>query len=218
MAQEVEQRHGHDDGEELQPDAPLPADAVDVRVIATSAQRWSLADYAPLLIRAAGMTVLLTVASMALAVAWGLIVVLARLYGPPPARWAALGYVEFFRGVPLLLLLFFLYFGLSSYGLELPAVTTAILGFGMTYAAYEAEVYRAALTSVPVGQWEAGRALGMRETTIFRRIILPQAIRTALAPMTNDFIALFKDTSLVSVIAVRELTKEYLILSRSSEI
>lgn len=203
-------------GQDLAPAEPLPADAVNIGIIAASAQQWSLAEYAPLLLRAAGMTVLLTVASMAAAVLIGLLVVLARLYGPLPLRWAGLLYVEFFRGIPLLLLLFFLYFGLSSYGLELPALVTAVLGFGLTYGAYEAEVYRAALNAVPVGQWEAGRALGMSEPAIFRRIVLPQALRTALAPMTNDFVALFKDTSLVSVIAVRELTKEYLILSRSS--
>lgn len=203
-------------GADLAPDEPLPNDAVDVGIIAASAQQWTLGDYAPLLLRAAGMTVLLTVASMAAAVAIGLAVVLARQYGPPPMRWAGLLYVEFFRGIPLLLLLFFLYFGLSSYGLELPALVTAVLGFGLTYGAYEAEVYRAALNAVPTGQWEAGRALGMSEPAIFRRIVLPQALRMALAPMTNDFVALFKDTSLVSVIAVRELTKEYLILSRSS--
>jgi polar amino acid transport system substrate-binding protein len=128
----------------------------------------------------------------------------------------ALGYVEFFRGIPLLLVLFFLYFGLANYGVDLPATRTAVLGFGLTYAAYEAEVYRSAIRSVPRGQWEAALALGMSGPQAFRKVIFPQALRTALAPMTNDFVALFKDTSLVSVIAVRELTKEYLILSRSS--
>jgi polar amino acid transport system substrate-binding protein len=116
----------------------------------------------------------------------------------------------------LLLLLFFLYFGLSHYGLSMDATTTAIVGFGLNYGAYEAEVYRSAILSIAPGQWEAARALAMTETVAFRRIVFPQALRTALGPMTNDFVALFKDTSLVSVIAVRELTKEYLILSRSS--
>lgn len=200
--------------------SPLPAppvtNAVDLQVIAASAQQWKFVDYAPLLVRAAGMTVFLSVASMALAMALGLGIAVARLYGPAPVRLAALVYVEFFRGIPLLLLLFFLYFGLAAYGLRLDAVPTAILAFGLNYAAYEAEIYRAAVLSVPSGQWHAGRALGMPETMIFRRIVLPQAIRTALPPMTNDFVALFKDTSLVSVIAVQELTKEYLVLSRSS--
>jgi polar amino acid transport system substrate-binding protein len=195
-------------------------DVVDRHIITASAQQWTLSQYAPLMLRAAGMTILLTATSMILAMLLGLLVAISRLYGPAPLRWFALGYVEFFRGIPLLLLLFFLYFGVAHYlaGLHitLPAVGTAILGFGLNYAAYESEIYRSAILSVPHRQWEAAQALGMSEVSTFRRIIFPQAIRTALGPMTNDVVALFKDTSLVSVIAVRELTKEYLILSRSS--
>jgi polar amino acid transport system substrate-binding protein len=206
---------------------PLPqvTDATEIvrlDIAAESAQKWTFRVYAPFLLQAASATVGLTFASMAGAIAIGLAVCLARLYGPPPVRVAALVYVEFFRGTPLLLLLFFLYFGLpavfdvSRYFGDWTAVVTAIVGFALNYAAYEAEIYRSAILSVPHGQWEAARALGMSEPLAFRRIIFPQAFRTALAPMTNDFVALFKDTSLVSVIAVRELTKEYLILSRSS--
>lgn len=204
------------DRQPLAPDAPPADDAVDIHVIAASAQMWTFDEYGKQLVKAAGMTVFLTVCSMATAVVLALPICLLRLYGPSAARWLALVYVEFFRGIPLLLLLFVLYFGLPHYGIHLDAIATAILGFGLNYAAYEAEIYRSAITSVPVGQWEAGRALGMSEATTFRRIILPQALQTALGPMTNDFVALFKDTSLVSVIAVRELTKEYMILSRSS--
>ncbi|MGD9644552.1 MAG: ABC transporter substrate-binding protein/permease [Pirellulales bacterium] len=193
-----------------------PAGAMDVNLVAASAKAWTFAQYAPLLLAAAGTTVALSMTSMVLAMAGGLVVSLCRLYGPPPVQAAALGYVEFFRGIPLLLVLFFLYFGLANYGVDLPATRTAVLGFGLTYAAYEAEVYRSAIRSVPRGQWEAALALGMSGPQAFRKVIFPQALRTALAPMTNDFVALFKDTSLVSVIAVRELTKEYLILSRSS--
>jgi polar amino acid transport system substrate-binding protein len=200
---------------------PLPgagevSGAVDRRIIAASAQLWTFGQYAPLLLRAAGMTVVLTLASMALAVVLGMLVALLRLYGPGPLPRLALAYVEFFRGIPMLLVLFFLYYGLAHYGLKMNAILTAIVGFGLTYGAYEAEVYRSAILSVGAGQWEAARALGMPDDLAFRRIIFPQALRTALGPMTNDFVALFKDTSLVSVIAVHELTKEYLILARSS--
>ena len=195
-------------------------DTVDRHIIAVSAQQWTFTQYAPLLLRAAGMTVFLTIASMALAMLLGLVVAVLRLYGPAPLRWIALSYVEFFRGIPLLLVLFFIYFGAAPYladiGFRLQSEAVAILGFGLNYAAYESEIYRSAILSVPRRQWEAAQALGMSDVLCFRRIILPQAIRTALGPMTNDFVALFKDTSLVSVIAVRELTKEYLILSRSS--
>jgi polar amino acid transport system substrate-binding protein len=192
-------------------------DVVDLDITGKTADKLTFDQYAPLLLRAAGMTVVLTVSSMAVAMVLGLLVCVCRLYGPFPVRALALAYVEFFRGIPLLLLLFTLYFGLASWGVQLPAVYTAIIGFGLNYAAYEAEIYRSSIQAVPVGQWEAGRALGMPEGLTFRRIIFPQAFRTALGPMTNDFVALFKDTSLVSVIAVRELTKEYLILSRSSQ-
>ncbi len=198
-------------------EAKLPAVQTVARdIIAASAQQWTFAQYAPLLLHAAWMTVKLTLSSMALAVVLGLIVCLVRLYGPKPFQTLALAYVEFFRGVPQLLVLFFMYFGLASYGVDLAAFYTAILAFGLTYSAYESEVYRSAIQSVGIGQWEAARSLAMPDTVAFRRIIFPQALRTALGPMTNDFVALFKDTSLVSVIAVRELTKEYLVLSRSS--
>jgi polar amino acid transport system substrate-binding protein len=193
-----------------------PVSAVDVNLVSASARRWRIQEYAPLLVKAAGVTVALSVLSMLVAMLLGLVVCVARLYGPAPLRWMALVYIEFFRGIPLLLLLFFLYFGLANYGFDLPAVQTAIIAFGLNYAAYEAEIYRSAIQSVPPGQWEAALALGMSPRLAFRRVVLPQALRTALAPMTNDFVALFKDTSLVSVIAVHELTKEYLILSRSS--
>ena len=94
-------------------------------------------------------------------------------------------------------------------------LTAAILGFGLNYAAYEAEIYRAGFASIPKGQWEAAASLGMSAPLTFRRVILPQAIRVILPPMTNDLVALFKDTSVVSTIAVVELTKTYLILTKS---
>jgi polar amino acid transport system substrate-binding protein len=192
---------------------PGEEDQLDVQ--GESAQQWTIDRYGPLLLVAAGMTVFLSVASMSLAVALGLIVCVMRLYGPAPVRWLALVYVEFFRGIPLLLLLTFLYFGLPK-SIALTPIAAAILGFGINYAAYEAEIYRSSIGAVPRGQWEAGLALGMNGRLLFRRIVFPQAVRTALGPMTNDFVAMFKDTSLVSVIAVNELTNEYQILARSS--
>lgn len=173
-------------------------------------------EYFGLLARAACMTVFITFAGMALAIALGLPIACARLYGPLPVRWLAICYIEFFRGIPVLLLLLFLYFGLKPViGIKLDALAAAILGFGLNYAAYEAEIYRGGIQSIPLGQWEAGASLGMSPFLTFRRIILPQSIRVILPPMTNDFIALFKDTSVVSVISVIELTKEYQILTNS---
>lgn len=177
----------------------------------------TFAKYFPLLWEGAKMTVFITLASMTLAVFLGLPISLCRTYGPAPLRWLAVGYIEFFRGIPVLLLLFFLYYGLPAImpELKLDALTTAILGFGLNYAAYEAEIYRAGFSSIPAGQWEAAASLGMSSSLTFRRIILPQAIRVILPPMTNDLVALFKDTSVVSTIAVVELSKTYLILTKS---
>ncbi len=184
---------------------------------------WSFGNYFPLLIRAAWVTVELTVLSMLVAVVVGLVVAVCRLYAPQPLRWLALGYVEFFRGVPVLLLLYFLYFGLPAIGqvlhwevaLRWSPFVTAVIGLGLNYAAYEAEIYRAAITAIPLSQWEAAASLGLTRRQTFRYIILPQAVRIILPPSTTDFIALFKDTSLAGTITVVELSKQYQILSTS---
>ncbi|MFO0864862.1 MAG: amino acid ABC transporter permease [Gemmataceae bacterium] len=161
----------------------------------------------PLLIDGAKVTVFVTVVSMLLAVTIGLVVAVCRMYGPLPLRVLAVVYVEFFRGIPVLLCF---HFTSASH-----PIVAAILGFGLNYGAYEAEIYRAGFSAIPVGQWEAAASLGMSPTLAFRRIILPQAMRVILPPMTNDFVALFKDTSVVSVIAVTELSKQYQILTKS---
>ncbi|MGH7134349.1 MAG: ABC transporter substrate-binding protein/permease, partial [Pirellulales bacterium] len=166
--------------------APQSTGAVDRHIIAASAQQWTFTQYAPLLLRAAGMTVLLTVCSMAVAMLLGLVVAVTRLYGPPPLGWLALSYVEFFRGIPLLLLLFFLYFGaaplLAQLGLKLGAELVAILGFGLNYAAYESEIYRSSILSVPRRQWEAAQALGMSDALCFRRSFCPRRSARRLVP------------------------------------
>jgi polar amino acid transport system substrate-binding protein len=171
--------------------------------------------YLVYLLGGARVTVELAVLSMLVAITLGMPIALVRLYGPMPLRWLAVLYVEFFRGIPVLLLLFFLYFVVGA-AFHIDAFTTAVVGFGLNYAAYEAEIYRAALGAVPRGQWEAAASLGMSGPLTFRRIILPQALRIILPPMTSDFVALFKDTSVVSVIAVAELTKRYQIAAQSS--
>jgi polar amino acid transport system substrate-binding protein len=115
--------------------------------------------------------------------------------------------VELIRGTPLLLQLFVLYFGLAAF-VQLPAFVAALIGLGLNYAAYESEIYRGALQAVPAGQLDAARTLGLTERQTFVLVRGPQAFRLALAPMTNDFVALLKDSSLVSMITVVELTKE----------
>lgn len=167
----------------------------------------SVRSYLPALIRAGGVTLLLSCLAMALAVAVGIVVAAGRVYGSPLLRAPLTIYVELIRGTPVLLQLFVLYYGLSSI-VRLPAFLAAVLGLGLNYAAYESEIYRAALQAIPRSQLEAGRTLGLSEAQILRLVRGPQALRLALAPMTNDFVALLKDSSLVSVITVVELTKQ----------
>ena len=161
----------------------------------------------PLFLRGAALTVVVSVLAMALAVLGGLGLCLARRYGGRMWRAAAGTYVEVFRGTPVLLQLYVIYYGLAPL-LTLDAFTAAVVGLGLNYAAYESELYRAGLDAVPVGQTEAALALGMSRRLALRRIVLPQALRVALPGMANDFIALLKDSSLVSVITVVELTKQ----------
>src|SRR5450432_2435707 len=158
-----------------------------------------------LFLRGALVTLALSAAAMALAVVLGLGLALARHTLPRAGRLAT-AYVELFRGTPVLLQLFVIYYGLARV-LALPPWCAAILGLGLNYAAYEAEIYRAGLAAVPRGQMEAALALGMSTPLALRRVVVPQALRFALPGMTNDFIALLKDSSLVSVITVVELTK-----------
>ena len=163
--------------------------------------------YLPSLARAAAVTLLVSVLSMALAVIVGLAVASGRLYGSVLLRWLTTFYVEVIRGTPLLLQLFVIYYGLAGV-VRLPAFLAAILALALNYAAYEAEIYRGALEAVPRVQLEAARTLGFTELQILRLIRGPQALRYALAPMTNDFVAMLKDSALVSVITVVELTKQ----------
>jgi polar amino acid transport system substrate-binding protein len=163
--------------------------------------------YLPTLLRAAVITVTLSCLSMALAVIVGVLVASGRVYGQRPLQAALTAYVEVTRGTPLLLQLFVLYFGLAAI-IQLPAFAAGLVGLGLNYAAYESEIYRGALEAVPRGQLDAARTLGFNERQILVFIRGPQAFRLALAPMTNDFVALLKDSSLVSVITVVELTKQ----------
>jgi len=163
--------------------------------------------YLPALSRAALVTIVLSCLAMALAVALGVLVASGRVYGGRVLRGALTAYVEVTRGTPVLLQLFVLYYGLAEV-VRLPAFLAAMLGLGLNYAAYESEIYRSALEAVPAGQLDAARVLGLRERQVFTLVRGPQALRLALAPMTNDFVALLKDSSLVSVLTVVELTKQ----------
>ena len=164
-------------------------------------------QYLPSLFQAAGVTLVLSIAAMALAIAAGTLIAVGRVYGDPVSRVVLTMYVEIMRGTPVLLQLFVIYYGLASV-IRLPAFIAAFLGLGLNYAAYESEIYRSALEAVPRGQLDAARILGFSKLQTLRLIRAPQAFRIALAPMTNDFVALLKDSSLVSMLTVVELTKQ----------
>jgi polar amino acid transport system substrate-binding protein len=169
------------------------------------------------LLKGALVTLYVSVASFALAVVLGLGIALLRLHGPAPLRWCALVYVEVLRGTPILVQMLLLYYGLGQIPwLQLKAETAGILGLALNYAAYEAEIYRGAISAVPRGQREAALALGLSGAQTLRHVVIPQALRLSLAPSTNDFIALFKDSSIVMVITVGELTRQYQAMATST--
>jgi len=163
--------------------------------------------YLPSLVTATVITLVLSVLSMALAIAIGVVIASGRVYGPAPLKAVLTAWVELIRGTPLLLQLFVIYYGLATV-VQLPAFLAALIGLGLNYGAYESEIYRSALESVPPGQLDAARTLGFSDRQTLMLIRGPQALRLALAPMTNDFVALLKDSSLVSLITVVELTKQ----------
>ncbi len=181
---------------------PFPEVAPDAGVRARSFDF----EQAKLFAEGAGYTLFISLLAFLLAVPIGMLLAVARVYGGPLARGAARVYVELFRGTPVLLQLYVLYYGLAPWW-SLGPVTAAILGLGLNYGAYEAEVYRGALLGMPRGQTEAAKALGLGPWQTLWHVLVPQAMRLALPPMTNDFVSLLKDSSLVSVITVIELTK-----------
>lgn len=150
-------------------------------------------------------TVPLTLLSFVLGLTVGLAAALARLFGAKPLVALVRFYVWIFRGTPLLVQLFLIFYGLPSAGILLDAFTAALIGFTLNIGAYTSEIIRAAISSVPKGQWEAAYSIGMTWSQAMRRTILPQAGRVAVPPLSNTFISLVKDTSLAAAITVPEM-------------
>lgn len=173
-------------------------------------------DFGWMMVQGATYTILLACISFPIAIILGLTIAVGRLYGPIWLRVPLTAYVEFLRGTPLMLQLYFIFYFLPDLGVNIPAFPTAILGLAINYSAYESEIYRAGLQAIPSGQMEAALSLGMSRVTALRRIIVPQAVRIVIPPVVNDFIALFKDTSVCSVVTIVELTKSFSILSRNN--
>lgn len=167
--------------------------------------------FLPMFGRAAWTTIVISVFSMMLAMAMGLILAIIRIY--TPFKFLAVAYIEIVRGTPLLVQLLLIFYGLPNIGIKLDPFMAGVIGLGLNYAAFEAENYRAGLLSVPRAQYEAAKALGMTRWQSLRYVILPQSIRLVIPPITNDFISLLKDSSLVSMITIVDLTQQYNLLA-----
>ncbi|WDP84485.1 MAG: amino acid ABC transporter permease [Desulfobacter sp.] len=163
--------------------------------------------FLPALLKGAVMTLCLTLCTMMVSPLGGLFIALGRISSFSPLAGLCWFIIWFFRGTPLLLQLFFIYYGLPSLGITLSPVTAAVIGLSLNYSAYLAEIIRAGIQSIGQGQMEAAKALGMNYAQAMRRIIVPQTYKRILPPVGNEFIALIKDTALVSTIAMVELMR-----------
>jgi polar amino acid transport system permease protein len=173
---------------------------------------WSyVAEILPILAGAAVVTIEATLIGFALAAVIGLVLAILR-FAVPALSWPVAALVEFIRSTPLLIQIFFLFFVFPEFGIVLDAFTAGVLALGLHYGAYCSEVYRAGLEAVPRGQWEAAIALNLDQTTTFRDIILPQALPPIVPALGNYLVALFKETPLLSAIAVLELMQTAKIL------
>lgn len=162
----------------------------------------------PALLRGLVTTLTLGTLSIICGTITGLVVTLFRLYGPRPLRLACVVYVDVFRALPMLVVLIVIYYALPFVGIRLSAWTSAILGLSVVLSAYSSEVFRAGIEAVPKGQFEAAAALGMHFPLILFKVVLPQAMKIVVPPQTSNFVSIFKDTSLASVVALPELLKE----------
>lgn len=176
-------------------------------------------DSLPFLLKGTLWTVVLSLGGMFFGLLLGFALALLRLYGYWPLQWLSRIYVSFFRGTPLLVQLFMIYYGLPQLGIQLEPLTAALIGFSLNMGAYTSEILRGAIASIDRGQWEAAASIGMGRAQTLYRAILPQAARTALPPLGNSFISLVKDTALAATIQVPELFRQaQLITARTFEI
>ncbi len=159
----------------------------------------------PLIWKGAGATVSMFAWALVIGTAGALALALMRMSAAKPLRWFAIGFGWLFRGIPLLILLFFAFFALPELGILLSPFLAAIVGFSLWTAAYQAEVIRSGIIAVPPGQAEASEALGMTKAHYMRRIILPQGLRIMVPPFTGNAITLLKQTSLATLVTVPEM-------------
>jgi cystine transport system permease protein len=167
-----------------------------------------LSSIGPLLSGAVRGTIPLTLISFAVGLVLALLVALARLSRRRVVSGLARAYVSVIRGTPLLVQLFIIFYALPSLGIVIDPFPSAVVAFSLNVGGYAAEIIRAAILSVPKGQWEAAATIGLDHTLTLRRVVLPQAVRVAVPPLSNTFISLVKDTSLASTIMVTELLRK----------
>jgi polar amino acid transport system permease protein len=163
-------------------------------------------SYFGLLLQGMGLTIAITTGAGILSFFGGIVFAVAALYAPMIIRLPMRGFAFLFMGTPLLLQLFLIYFGLIQFGIDLPAFVAGVIGLGLHFAVYNSELIQASILAVDKGQYEGARTLGLSRGQTLRRIIIPQAVRAVIPPMGNNMIALLKDSALVSVIGVMELT------------
>ena len=162
----------------------------------------------PALMRGLLNTLLLGVLAIGIGIPAGLVISLVRLYAPKPFRWLAIGYIDIFRAMPVLVVLILIYYALPFVGIRLSSWVSATMAFAFIMSAYSAEVFRSGIESIPKGQFEASQALGLPFILTLRKVILPQAVKLVIPPTTSNCVSMFKDTSLASAVALPELLKE----------
>lgn len=172
--------------------------------------------YLPILMQGVYLTLLVTLGAFVLATALGLVWAFMRVSGIAPLAWTARTIIVIVRGIPGIVTLFYIYFVLPDLGLSLSAVQAAIIGLGIAYSPYMAEVFRAGIEAIDRGQTEAALSIGMGWGLLMRRVVLPQAIRVALPPYGSTMVMLLKDSSLASTITVAELSLQGKLLASST--
>jgi polar amino acid transport system permease protein len=166
-----------------------------------------ISEWAPYILGGAGLTILLCVTSIVFATILAVFGAIARLSPNPIINGVASLYVSLVRGTPLIVQIVFIFLALPQLGIRIPAVPAGIIALSFNYGAYMTEIFRAGIQAVPPGQREAAQAVGMPERLIMRRIVLPQAVRIVIPAIGNDFVAMIKDSSLVSVLGVNDITQ-----------
>lgn len=174
---------------------------------------WSVAyDYLPALMRGLLVTLKVSAMSELVGIILGLLLALCRLSAIRPLRYFAIAYIDFLRGIPVLVMLLWVYYGFSIlFNLNLTEMQAAVLGLGCSYSAYLAEIFRSGIQAIPVGQREASRTLGLAGWQIMAYVVLPQAVRIIVPPLGNTVISMLKDSSLVAIIAVSDMMRQTMI-------